>query len=76
MSWVFNGNDWTEEPGVGFSLGIGVGSMYEDAHLEAAYEDRYGGGTLHEDISGPFLEPYIPDEDDPEHDDDEYEEQE
>lgn len=37
--------------------------MHEDAHLEAQYEDRYGGGTLHDDISGPFLQPYVPYED-------------
>jgi hypothetical protein len=62
MSWVFKNEGWVEEPGVGFSLGV-RGNMYEDAHLEAAYEDRYGGGTLHDDISGPFLEPYVPYED-------------
>lgn len=48
--------------------------MYEDAHLEQEYEDRYGGGTLHDDISGPFLAPYVPFEDEEhEGEDEEYE---
>lgn len=40
MSWVFKNDGWVEEPGVGFSLGVGV-LMNEDAHLEAQYEDRF-----------------------------------